>query len=67
MGEHDLAQKMKMNRTFLKIKAQGISNKNVHKNNRKILSILFQEGRGGLNCASIDPALLRLMDELVGE
>lgn len=28
---------------------------------------MFQEGRGGLNCASTDPALLRLMYELVGE
>lgn len=29
-----------------------------------MLSILFQEGRGSLNCA---PALLRWMYELVGE
>lgn len=28
---------------------------------------MFQEGRDGLNCASTDPALLRLMYELVGE
>lgn len=32
-----------------------------------MLSILFQEGRCGFNWASTDPALLRLMYELVGE
>lgn len=32
-----------------------------------MLSILFQEGRSSLNCASNDPILLRWMYELVGE
>lgn len=32
-----------------------------------MLSILFQEGRSSLNCASNDPILLRWMYELVGK